>query len=389
MYVVRKRRPITIPERRIGRRPSRSVPLLFGLLCLQFAGSGAAEPEPPSTDGSHEHVAATIESTSEAISAQPLPQWLQVAQRGARTTRKTVAPPGRFKGPHSSNDSSVEPPPILHGIEVGQWTVGLSGTGTKSLALTKVAGGKASALVNATDPVSGRPMLSLLDITGQLTIDVPCVVDRCRVTQVGGLYAVRNSSSLDFEARFCEFEAVMSETGELAAAVILNPRTVRRCIVRGGEDGIKLSSTKGCLIEESWIYGQVKASGTHNDGIQAVKGEGDWDTWVIQRCRIEGPWAESTSALILQADIGNLSGVTVRDCLLSGGTYTLYTRSKNGYIISKIRVMGNVWAGDSWKYGPHSNDCRDLDWHDNWIAPATSQTSPVSVDMNSSRWFLR
>ncbi len=137
-------------------------------------------------------------------------------------------------------------------------------------------------------------MLSLLDIAGQLTIDVPCVVDRCRVTQVGGLYAVRNSSSLEFEARHCEFEAVIDDDGKLAAAVLLNPITVRRCIIKGGQDGIKLSSAVGCRIEDSWIYGQIATSGSHNDGIQAVKGTGEWDARLICRCRVEGPWRRQT-----------------------------------------------------------------------------------------------
>jgi hypothetical protein len=194
---------------------------------------------------------------------------------------------------------------------------------------------------------------------------------------------------VDFEARDSEFEALPGPDGTVAQCVVLNARTMRRCIVSGGRDGLKLAGIGGCLIEDTWIYGQIAGDGSHCDGIQSLKGEGDWDTWVIRRCRIEGPWQRQTSALIMQADTGNLSGVTIRDCFLSGGTYTLYTRAKPGYVISKVRVVGNVWAGDSWKYGPHSNDCQELDFSGNWIAPATSSTSPVAVSVQSATQLTR
>ena len=273
---------------------------------------------------------------------------------------------------------------ITHGLDVGPLTVGLNGAGVQMGRLKLVTGGKASTLANGTDPATGRPMLSLLDISGQLKIDVPCVLDRCRVTQVGGIYCIRNSPMVDFEARDCEFEAAASPDGSVAACVVLNARTLRRCIIKGGRDGIKLASTGGCLIEDCWIYGQISGDGSHCDGLQMTKGHGDWDTWMIRRCRFEGPWQRQTSALILQADTGDLSGVTVQNCFLSGGTYTVYTRAKTGRVITKIRVVGNVWANESWKYGPHSNECPDIDFRDNRVAPATSQTSPVSVNIDAA-----
>ncbi|MGC1273280.1 MAG: hypothetical protein WBC44_06200 [Planctomycetaceae bacterium] len=278
---------------------------------------------------------------------------------------------------------------IRHGIDVGPATVGLRGAGVRVQRLELVTGGKASNLANGIDPATGRPMLSLLDIAGQLTIDVPCVLDRCRVTQVGGLFAIRNSPMVDFEARDCEFDAAMGPDGTVAACVVLNARTLRRCIVKGGRDGIKLASVGGCLIEDCWIYGQIAGDGAHCDGIQTMKGQGDWDTWIINRCRIEGPWQRQTSALMLQADTGDLSGVTVRDCLLSGGTYTVYTRAKTGNVISKVRVVGNVWVDQSWKYGPHSNDCEELDFSNNWTAPSSSESSPIAVSVESARQLTR
>jgi hypothetical protein len=273
--------------------------------------------------------------------------------------------------------------PIRHGIEVGPATVGLAGAGVNAADLTPVAAGRASALANGTDLETGRPMLNRLDIRGQLTIDVPCVINCCRVAQTGGLYALRNSSSLDFEARDCDFEAMPGADGVVTSCVVLHPRTMRRCVVTGGSDGVKLSSAAGCLIEDCWIFGQTAADGSHNDAVQAMKGTGDWDTWLIRRCRIEGPWQAQTSAAMLKADLGDLSGVTIRECLLTGGAYTLYTRAKTGYAISRIRVVGNVWAGGSWQYGPHSSDCKDLDWQDNWVAPVTSAASPVGLALEA------
>lgn len=291
--------------------------------------------------------------------------------------------------PWQTSPSNQPKAAITHGLDVGPATVGLSGGHVAMQQLKLVSGGKASQLANAIDPETGRPMLTMLDIAGQLTIDVPCVIDRCRVTQVGGNFCIRNSPMVDFEARDCEFEAVASPSGKVATCVVLNGRTLRRCIIKGGRDGIKLASTGGCLIEDCWVYGQISGDGAHCDGLQMTKSQGDWDTWIIRRCRFEGPWQRQTSALLLQADQDDLSGVTVENCFLSGGTYTLYTRAKSGHSISKIRVVGNVWADESWKFGPHSNDCEDLDFRDNWTVPATSSTSPVAVNLDGATSLSR
>lgn len=337
--------------------------------------------EPPSVSSSRQESRATsIESPRNAAAMK---------RRLVQSALKAKHEVSKQKGTAQSPAANAQKVPIRHGVDVGPSTVGLRGAGVRVQRLELVTGGKASNLANGIDPATGRPMLSLLDIAGQLTIDVPCVLDRCRVTQVGGLYAIRNSPMVDFEARDCEFEAAMGADGTVADCVVLNARTLRRCIVKGGRDGIKLASIGGCLIEDCWIYAQIAGDGAHCDGIQMMKGEGDWDTWIINRCRIEGPWQRQTCALMLQADTGNLSGVTVRDCLLSGGTYTVYTRAKTGNIISKVRIVGNVWVDQSWKYGPHSNDCEELDFSNNWIAPAVSETSPIAVSIESARQIIR
>ena len=72
-----------------------------------------------------------------------------------------------------------------------------------------------------------------------------------------------------------------------------------------------------------------------------------------------------------------------------------YFRSRDGWIggglllVVILLTVGNVWVNESWKYGPHSNDCETLDFSNNWVAPADSESSPVGVSMEGARQLAR
>jgi hypothetical protein len=280
---------------------------------------------------------------------------------------------------------------IRHGIDVGPETVGLRGAGVREQDLTPKRGGKASALANTKDEVTGRPMLRRLDITGQVTIDVPCVIAECRLTQTGGLYGVRSTERHEYEVRDCDLECRPDAAGKTASCVLLRPTVVRRSVVRGGEDGIKIGAAGGCLVEDTWVHGLVARKGTHNDAVQmtgTVEPDMGPDRWVFRRCRFEGRWRAQTSAMILQAkDQGPIHGVTVEDCLLSGGAYSLYTRRSEKFEFTGLHVRGNVFADGSSQFGPWSNDVNAEELSSNRLAPATSETSPVAVDLSRAQEY--
>jgi hypothetical protein len=74
----------------------------------------------------------------------------------------------------------------------------------------------------------------------------------------------------------------------------------------------------------------------------------------ILRNNIEGPWQQSTSALILAAHTTPfLENYVIEGNRLSGGTYTVYFGSDvENPCPSGIVVRNNVWVRSSWMYGP-------------------------------------
>jgi hypothetical protein len=169
-----------------------------------------------------------------------------------------------------------------------------------------------------------------------------------------------------------------------------------RCIVTGGQDGVRIGTKGSFLMEECFVYGQIAHGDWHNDAVQMVGGVGDWDNWTIRRCRIEGPFRRQTSAIIIKADTDHISGLTVDSNLLSGGSYTLYTRDtlsneKKKFTLSRIRILNNVFAMDSWLYGPYSagNFKPDV-WENNSLAPMRDESGahPISVFYSERREFF-
>jgi hypothetical protein len=238
-------------------------------------------------------------------------------------------------------------------------------------ALTRKLGGKASLLATKTDD-TGRALLEYLDIAGQLTIDVPCTIRRCRVTAGSAWYGVKNNLFLDFTLEDCELLGPTREDGDAVAAVVLAPHVMRRCVVQGGKDGLKIGRTNGCLIEDCLIYDLNSFNGFHSDGIQIVGSlEGDFDRWVFRRCRIEVK-NEAQCCMMLQAKTvlsgtANVSGITIEDCYLSGGGYSLQLRQFAPFTMSKLKVSGCVFSKATWKFGPViCNPTLDL-WQNNVV----------------------
>lgn len=281
---------------------------------------------------------------------------------------------------------------ITHGTGVTTSNVGLAGKGVSLLNLTPAIGGirgYASQLANSTDVATGWPRLYRLDITGQVIIDVPCVIEQCRVTNAGivnGWYTIKNNNSLDFILRDCELNGPIGSDGTAVDAVVLFPRSMQRCIVWGGIDGMKISRFGGgCLIEESLIYGQFVIGTSHSDGVQITGGSvGELDTWVFSRCRIEGIYQGAADPMMLQAELtGNVSGVTIQDCFLSGGAYCIQTRQFDPYQFTKLKISGCLFAQGSAKYGPYATSVTPDVWLENYLASVVNTSVSVPVQVQS------
>lgn len=203
-----------------------------------------------------------------------------------------------------------------------------------------------------------------VEVRGTLTIAHPGVVIRRVRVEATGTYGIAFSRAdgVDrIEDVVIEDTEIVGVSGQRAAGIGPGARwTARRIEVTGFEDGVKVSS--GQVLEDSWIHGLLTPDGAHADGIQSTGGR----DVVIRGNRIEGPWQEATSAILLQTDDRKLEQYVIENNLLSGGTYTLYLRDKAHGRPNDIIVRGNVWIDDSWGFGPHSLDVGDgWAWEDN------------------------
>jgi hypothetical protein len=185
-----------------------------------------------------------------------------------------------------------------------------------------------------------------MDIRGCVTVNAPNVTIRnSRIT--GDCWtAVDNDST----ALTIEDSTVIATTGA-TVGVGWSDYTLRRVEISGGSDGAFANGN--VLVEDSWIHGMIPTGDSHNDGIQVTSGS----NITIRHNTIDNALSE-TSAIMLGADQGNISGITVENNLLNGGGYTLYAGANppTGKTISNIRLIGNHFGRTYWStcgyYGP-------------------------------------
>lgn len=117
--------------------------------------------------------------------------------------------------------------------------------------------------------------------------------------------------------------------------------------IHGTADGIDAGSN--VIVENSWIHDLWVADGDHTDGVQTSGGA----HLLIAHDTIDATGAATNSAVIMGADLGDLADTTLRDCLLDGGTYTVYAGADPGYNSGVITIVDNRY-GDHAQYGPNS-----------------------------------
>lgn len=146
--------------------------------------------------------------------------------------------------------------------------------------------------------------------------------------------------------------------------------TVRHTEIHGVGDGIKAATRS--RYESNYIHSLVAGEGQHNDGIQMSQGR---DAVIRGNRIVHRP--QQTSAILIKADNGAISDVTIEGNWLEGGNYTLYVigkgpsprgdGSRTDYATTDVLVRGNhfsrsykhgillsrnvdglVWAGNVW-----------------------------------------
>lgn len=255
-----------------------------------------------------------------------------------------------------SGTTPTPPPPPPSGTWPSDATTGYKACGKTLSQLTPMSG-----VLKPGD----NAVIENFDLTGYIDVVGKNVIIRCGRIRTTGLYAITSSNRVgDYIADSVEMQGTAAEgsTGTNSAAVVhYGTWTLRKVNAWRFRDGIKIGTNQ--TLEDSWIHDLWRTSGSHNDGIQSVGGSGS----KILRNRIEGPWQQSTSAMIL----GNMSNYLIEGNFVSGGGYSIYIGGKaDGNPPTNIKVRNNVFNGytksgccdgkagqdtrNSWRYGVYS-----------------------------------
>ncbi len=188
-------------------------------------------------------------------------------------------------------------------------------------------------------------VIDALDVSGRIRIQANDVtIKRSRIT--GGVpYQVRIDSG--FTGTVVEDSELIGNSDDCSSGISNSSYTARRLNVHGCKDGLKVASD--VVVEDSWIYDQRKFAGTHNDGIQSVGGS----NVLIQRNTIEGPFQQSTSAILAQTNLGPIDNFVITHNYLSGGSFTVYLKDKGTGFgpPTNSAITYNTFERDSWLYG--------------------------------------
>ena len=178
--------------------------------------------------------------------------------------------------------------------------------------------------------------------------DIKIIFNNCKFSNIS---VCRNSPYFSFEFNGCTLNSFSGGN------TILD-----RCRIGGSiNDGIlpyQNVEVKNCLICD--MGGQKLESGSvHTDGTQLYGAKGvDVKNVSYKNCRFElppvapeGSKAYVNACIMLQMEYSNADTITVSDCYVNGGGFSIYARSaKEEYTLSNVNFK-NVHAGCAAKYG--------------------------------------
>ncbi|NHC45878.1 right-handed parallel beta-helix repeat-containing protein [Motilibacter aurantiacus] len=140
--------------------------------------------------------------------------------------------------------------------------------------------------------------------------------------------------------------------------------TLRRVNVHNTVDGVRAGDSS--VIEDSWIHSLARKPGTHNDGIQSIRGNGI----VIRRNTIDvftdGDFMNA-AYIISAGSERSVTDVRVEDNYLNGGNYTVYLGDSDAKSVSGVVFRHNVFGGD-FRYGPRVAIPEGTVWEGNRLA---------------------
>jgi hypothetical protein len=227
-------------------------------------------------------------------------------------------------------------------------------TGFPSAATT----GPYSALApsGATTITDDGAVIEGLDISGCVTIDAANVTIRNSRIRCSGSYIVQN---LDKPGAVLDHVDLDGGGSASTIATVGSNLTINAANIHGVGDGPRAGSNS--TISNSYIHDLIEGGGSHNDGIQSTAGS----NITITGNNIQNPHRQ-TSAILIGADLGDISGVYIAGNLLNGGSFTVYAGNDPGHACTNVSVVNNAFGRD-FLYGTSSTNV-PVSWSGNYFA---------------------
>lgn len=285
--------------------------------------------------------------------------------------------PGPDPDPEPDPDDQPEPGVFTHGRQVTPARVGVRDTG------------EARTVVTEDTVVTSARVFRDIDFVGTVTVQAPAEFYNCSFTGptagTAGSYTVRvtNAGGARVVLADCTITSRLASTKGLAAWGPVNLE-VTRCVIRGGQDAVAVQADAGYAATFTECYlGDLQPGSSRN----AVRVDGGTGELTFQRCKLLGltyPAGDVPGDYDLDAALAGLgssaftlalnaaapvqiSNITLADCHLDGGNYTVNTRPAGDLPPTDIRVLGctfglrrqfgpvlagtgTVWRDNRWAY---------------------------------------
>jgi len=373
-YRAKHRRPRQVPARPLA---------LLAVLLIGASGSAAASIA-PQTSAAERH--------SGWFGLAPLPRHLTTHPHGSRWSAPLPSAASRASSTGSATGAPSSPSPsLVHGrsTRTQQVTRGSARPPLSPAPPTSVTGATAG---NGGSPIgspttgdsplrnclphpsacgypdgtnTGVPPGTALRVSGSLTLSTPGQVVtgldvRGSIVVTASNVVIKNSRVRDVDN-----DAAIIVRGNVHGVIISHVEidggkqtpsvvgisgsgfTADAVNIHGTADGIDAGDN--VVVQNSWIHDLWVAPGDHTDGVQTAGGS----NLLIVHDTIDATGAPTNSAVIMGADLGDLSNTQLRDCLLDGGTYTVYAGADPGNSSGIITIANNRY-GDHAQYGPNS-----------------------------------
>jgi hypothetical protein len=196
-------------------------------------------------------------------------------------------------------------------------TTGLTGVALKPGDLTR-SGGITTSRVGQ--------IIELADISGGVKVNHDNVtIRKCRVTDTS-FFVVDTAGTSGVVVEDCDIDGA-GDSGGQGYVCVRGPAHITRCNIWNAENPISPAGGSNVTVLDSYIHTfRSPAAEPHYDGIEALGGESNY---TVEHCTIDLDQGD-TGAINFSNVFGGFSDITINNCRLLGGGYTMYFDGSHG-----------------------------------------------------------